>query len=508
MKLTPFEELKRDLSFRKFGFRQIGATVILAMIVLVFVFFGYSAQDSLGGGFVLQINGVLVSPLEYERESARIEQMYSSLLKQFGGAGGQQRDFIKSQVVENLVNQEISYQAAKKLGIHISSNEIVKAITQDFSVFQENGRFQRERYEGLLRANKWSPHDFEKNIRKEKTVTRLRHLAEFALLPSDFELKKEQTLTEKQKNLEYISWDLAQWSQKVQVTSSELESFLKDPQVQEKVQKEFELKKETLGQKEQVRARHILVKIEGDSLEAQEKALAQIKKIQGLLTSSQSFASVAQKYSEDEGSKAKGGDLDFFAKGAMVPEFEEYAFSAPLKKMSEPIKSQFGYHLIEVTDKKPARPAELKDHEKSLAKELWARDQYDIQLKSLEEALSAKDFSKVESIIQKWGMKWEETGFFTLADDQAGSLQSSVAVEKAWELSSDKPYLAQLVRDGGYVYLMRFKAEQNQSKKEGDSGAVTGRSLAQAKSGELLGRYFQEYRKNSKVIQNSQIIKD
>jgi len=94
---------------------------------------------------------------------------------------------------------------------------------------------------------------------------------------------------------------------------------------------------ETPGTEEQVWARHILV--------VDERALGIVR---SLIASGWDFAEIARKYSTDTGSGANGGDLGWFGKGAMVPEFEETAFSLEIGEISEPVKSQFGYHIIQV----------------------------------------------------------------------------------------------------------------------------------------------------------------
>ena len=70
---------------------------------------------------------------------------------------------------------------------------------------------------------------------------------------------------------------------------------------------------------------------------------------------------MAKDVSLDPGSKGKGGDLGFFSRGQMVPEFEQVAFSLPAGKVSPPVKTQFGYHLIKVTKKKEGKPQEYEE---------------------------------------------------------------------------------------------------------------------------------------------------
>ncbi len=104
----------------------------------------------------------------------------------------------------------------------------------------------------------------------------------------------------------------------------------------------------TLDTAEQVRARHILV------ADAKTAATVEAK-----LKAGGDFAALAKQYSTDPSSKEKGGELGFFAKGQMVPAFQSAAFSQKINEIGPPVKSPFGYHIIEVEEKKPAQVATL-----------------------------------------------------------------------------------------------------------------------------------------------------
>jgi foldase protein PrsA len=99
---------------------------------------------------------------------------------------------------------------------------------------------------------------------------------------------------------------------------------------------------------EEVQARHILV-----------TNLATANKVEAALKSGQSFAAVAKQYSTDPGSKDKGGELGFFRRGQMVPAFDKVAFTLPINEISPPVKSPFGYHIIQVEARHPAEKASL-----------------------------------------------------------------------------------------------------------------------------------------------------
>ncbi len=152
-------------------------------------------------------------------------------------------------------------------------------------------------------------------------------------------------------------------SDKAKVTNKELKEY-------------YEKHKSEFMQPEQVRARHILIKVPAGADkkkwdEARKKALD----IRARLLKGESFAKLAQKYSDDPGSKARGGDLGYFGKGRMVPEFEKAAFSLKKGEISQPVKTTFGYHIIKVEDKKPARQRSFKEVEQQIRQKLLRQKQ-------------------------------------------------------------------------------------------------------------------------------------
>jgi foldase protein PrsA len=110
----------------------------------------------------------------------------------------------------------------------------------------------------------------------------------------------------------------------------------------------FEKNHTSFDKPEQVTARHILV-----------PNLAMANQVEADLKSGQSFAYLAKKYSTDPGSKDKGGELGSFRRGQMVPAFDKYAFSAPIGQISPPIRSPFGYHIIQVESRTPGQKGTL-----------------------------------------------------------------------------------------------------------------------------------------------------
>jgi foldase protein PrsA len=123
----------------------------------------------------------------------------------------------------------------------------------------------------------------------------------------------------------------------------------------DQIKEYFEANKDSFAQAEQVEASHILVEDEETAEEVKDK-----------LADGGDFAELAKEYSTDTSNAESGGELGFFAKGEMVAEFDEKAFAMKAGEISEPVKTEFGYHIINVTDKKAAKEAVLEDHKEEV----------------------------------------------------------------------------------------------------------------------------------------------
>ncbi|MCM3573369.1 MULTISPECIES: peptidylprolyl isomerase [Mesobacillus] len=165
----------------------------------------------------------------------------------------------------------------------------------------------------------------------------------------------------------------------------ELKEVLKDQLLMEKAAlkdvkvSEDEVKKRYEEYKPEIKASHILVEDEKTAQEVKKK-----------LEEGAKFEDLAKEYSQDPGSAAQGGDLGFFGPGKMVPEFEEAAYALEVNKISEPVQSQHGFHIIKVTEKKEKESYEEMKDELEYELKLAQLDQNKIQ-EVLKRELEAAD---------------------------------------------------------------------------------------------------------------------
>jgi foldase protein PrsA len=129
---------------------------------------------------------------------------------------------------------------------------------------------------------------------------------------------------------------------------------------EEEIKTYFDENKETFDTKEQVKASHILVADEATAKEVKKK-----------ISAGADFAELAKEYSTDTATSEKGGDLGYFERGTMATEFDEMAFTLEKNVISDPVKTDYGYHIIKVEDKKAAAPAVYEDHVEEIKDTLY-----------------------------------------------------------------------------------------------------------------------------------------
>jgi peptidyl-prolyl cis-trans isomerase C len=248
------------------------------------------------------VNGVVITQKELAKELDFHLQRFS---RQGVQLSKEQMDNLKNKVLENLIDREILYQESQKAGIKVDNNKI----NEELSAVKK--RFpNKDEYKKALSAMKISENDIKKPIKEKLAISEL----------IDMKITK-----------------------KIVVTDKETKAF-------------YDNHPDLFKQPEQVKASHILIKVEaGADQQKKSQAMEKIKKIQKELKGGQDFAKLAKKYSEDKGSSANGGDLGYFARGQMVKPFEDAAFGLKPNEVSDIVETRFGYHLIKVYGKKPGK---------------------------------------------------------------------------------------------------------------------------------------------------------
>jgi len=494
MSYSMAERLRRQVSAKSFT-----AMMLFGAIILVFVFFGFSGRLGGGGiGAAAQVNDTLISVASMQSAENNLRQIYGEVF-------GNDAFRLRTEALRSLIDRELMSQAARKSGIVVTDGEIREAITKDVPVFQDKGQFQKDYYLRYLDMTHQTPRDFENTIRQQQEAQRVRHLFEVAGAVTGLEAQKLSELKAYKMNVQFVKLDNNDLLKNIKVSDAEAEKALADAEFLKKAQNYFNEHKMDYTTEEQVRAQHILLMTKPNgSAEDEQKVLAKIEDIKKKAETTD-FGKLAAQYSEDPGSKTKKGDLGFFGHDKMVKEFSDTAFGAPIGKVVGPVKTQFGYHLIKVTEKKAGEVANFDKQKVSVAQKLLAQEKLSAQMKNLEEAVSKGDETALDADLKNINAKWDETGTFDLSQDSAPKIGSPVANNALNELSTEQKLLKRIVRDGDEKYIFKLKEAKMETPVPLDPMT---KSMTEAyRTNGLFGAWLGDFKKISKVEVNNSILK-
>ncbi|MFH1935051.1 MAG: SurA N-terminal domain-containing protein, partial [Pseudomonadota bacterium] len=368
--------------------------VLIGIIALVFVFyFGYSftAKEGLK---IAYVNGELISGMEYQKAYwdllEALRRQYKdvwndNLIKVFD---------LKNRALDNLINQKLISQEARKIGLDVTESEIQQAI-MDYPAFQIDGQFDIRRYRGLLNQNRMKPEDFEEGMAKELLDGKLQQFLLTFMPVTDQEVLDYYTHTNEKIKISLVQFKPEKFKKSIEPDQASLETFFEERRegyrVPEKVklayllidpdtfkdkvvikdreiEEYYEYNIDTFLQPKEVKARHILLKLGQDAAEEEEKKVREkATKVLEEARKGNDFATLAKKYSEGP-TKSEGGDLGYFTAGRMVKPFEDTAFKMKKGEISDLVRTRFGYHIIKVEDVKEARTKALDEVRDQISK--------------------------------------------------------------------------------------------------------------------------------------------
>ena len=471
--------------------KRATAMLFFGAIVLVFVFFGMTPDQMglSGGGIIAQVNDSTISVIDLRDAVQRMEQ-------RFGGAGSGLREFIQNQALESLIDREILFQGSVSEGLRVTDEEILDVIV-NIPAFQEEGRFQRSFYENYLKGSKQTAGKFESEIKKDVIGNRLRMALQASLVPIDAEVARERQLTSTQVNIEFIEFTENGLIDKEKAALK----AVADPEILGQVEAYYKQNTVEFSEKEKVHGQHVLIKFAPGDAAAESGAKKKIEEISRRLEK-EDFAKVAKETSQDQGSSVKGGDLGYFERGQMVKAFEDVAFSLPVGKISEPVKSEFGYHLIKVLDHKQAQVQPLDQVKDMIAQKLKARQIVTAKMNSLRAGLKDKKNDEIQKFVKDYDLKWSETGAFPLSAAEIPKIgENEDLLVAAFRLQKKDEVTDRIYLVNGKNILARLKSNEAAAKPTVDR-AKTIDELNQEKSYEVLRYLRDEWKKVAKIYRN------
>jgi peptidyl-prolyl cis-trans isomerase D len=392
--------------FREFANRKIVKWIFAIFLVIPFGLFGidFYFRTPTGGDTIATVGRTRIGAADFDQALRRQADIYR---QQFRGQFDQSimdNPEIRGAVLDRLIDERLLSLGSERAGIRLSDRQLAERIVSD-PTFQVDGKFSKERYEAIARANGLSAAGLDERLREQFREERFRNaIVDTAFVPTST-LDAFIRLSEQTRDVAVVNLTPDQYMAKVKVTPEQvkayyaahapefttpeqakvdyielsLDTLAAQSQVtpeQVKQAYEQELQAGKWGRPEERRASHILISVKPDAKEPEKKAaLARAQEIAAAVRKNpKSFAEVAKKDSQDPGSGAQGGDLGFFARGAMVKPFEDAVFGAKKGDILGPVQSDFGYHVILVTDIKPANVKSLAEATPELEAALKKQD--------------------------------------------------------------------------------------------------------------------------------------
>ena len=383
--------------------KKIMQILLIILIFPSFVLFGIDGYKRFQshGDVVATVNGVEISKDEWEQSHKNeVTRMRTSMpnmdVSMFDSPA------MKYGVLERMVQSRVLESSAKKLNLKVSDQRVAQAIAGIeglAGIKKSDGTLDIEKYKQLLASQGMTPEIFENRMRGEVAMRQVvngvtqssvtfpaqidvaldsfyqqREIQVAIFSASDylaqskpgdediskfFEAHKDEYRTAESADIEYVVLSLDAIEKSITPSEADLKTY-------------FEQNQASLAAKEERRASHILINApssmnDTDKAKAKEKALALLDTLK---KTPSTFADLAKKNSQDAGSAVKGGDLGFFAKGAMVKPFEDAAYALKKGEISGLVQSEFGFHIIQLTDIKSASSSDLNQMRPVLEKEL------------------------------------------------------------------------------------------------------------------------------------------
>ncbi len=470
--------------------------IILGMICIVFVFmsdanFGGSSGNS---GYAASVNDKIISITELKMATDQVIRVNSMFYGKDYGNTLEQRQQATMQALQSLVSQELMAQAATKSGLHVTKDELVHTILS-LPYFQQNGVFNKDAYDYFLRNQRMTAAQFEGQLRKELAESKVNDLFRRSIVESSLQKKKEEEAGSVLLQVKYISINKNLLATSATASQTQVQSIANDKEMETKLKDLYALNQKLYQQEEKVKVSHILIQPKDDNWDAAKEEIEKVRKE----TTPQNFASIAKKYSTDPGSKDEGGNLGYISKGAMVKEFENAAFQLDTGSVSQPVRTEFGYHLLLVQDKKEAKTTSFEEAKLALA-ERWVKEQQvESTIKKLDGFLKEENASEAEKLISSLKLKWVESAKFDLAAENLGPLsQVNGFVEESLKLTTNKPYVNKVLQNGHDYYVVKFGAREKAKKQD----LVKPEGPQNMQSQMVIRKWLQALRESAKIEAN------
>lgn len=426
---------------------------ILGLIGFTFIFWGVDFGLTGAATFAAKVNGEDVPIAEFDRELQARQNQYQAIYR--AELPEEVRRQLRTAVIEDLVREEALKQRVESQRYRASDARVTQSI-RDIAAFQIDGEFSIDVYRGQLANAGYSPAGFEALQRASLELGDLQRGIVDSTFLTPAEFRRYIELNNQRRELAYAQFEVEAFASGITIDDAAITQRYENNQAsyqtaetvdleyvelaladiaatvevtEEDLRKAYEEERERFETQEERHARHILIEVpEGQ----EEAARATADSVLARLNNGEDFAAVAAEVSADTGTKTQGGDLGWISRGTLEGPFEDALFALEVGGVSEPVRTDFGLHIIRLDEVRAGELQPFEDVREELAAETRTRlaeNEFYDQANALGDAAFNAD-DELASVASETGLPLKTLMGFPRTGD-AGVFDNSAAVVQA-----------------------------------------------------------------------------
>ncbi|SMM97983.1 Peptidyl-prolyl cis-trans isomerase PpiD [uncultured Candidatus Thioglobus sp.] len=452
------------------------AYLVIGLITVPFALFGISEYFTGSENIIVaDIDGDQISKqVFFQKFTPRKRQLQKELAENYTD---ESEISLKKSTISSIIDEHLLKRMAEQMGYVTTPLELQVFIKAN-DAFKVDEKFSLERYKQLLRLNGYTSAKYELEQVERLNQEQIKYNFSDSAFTTPSALKRMQALNDQQRKFSYIMLNAKDYLDETKVDPESIAAFFKenkqtffDPQKikvdfielsSDNIAKNIKVDEEALlslyedekgrfVEEEERQAQHIL-------LESEELANTLVERLQ----KGEDFDKLAAEYSQDTTSKDKGGDLGFFGLGVMVPEFETKVFVMNEGDMSEPIKSEFGYHIIKLNKIKASTTKPFESVRDELS-EIYIERATQKEIYNLTEQLANFAYeTSLEDAAEQTGLKLETSEFFAQDTKKYDTKFIAAAYSDTVLNKAENSELIEVTKDKFMVLRVNDKQPQRQ----------------------------------------------
>jgi peptidyl-prolyl cis-trans isomerase D len=394
---------------------------LLAIIAVFILYFGPGSFSKGQGGcgatastHAALVNGKPIPGAEFERQVGSLLRLYQQQTGQPVTREMAELLGVRKVALDNLVNRELVVQEAARRGMVVTDDEITRTV-HETPAFQAGGQFQYALYERATRSSYGSAARYEALLREDLLHQKMLAALRETVKVSDAEIREAFEAERDRANVAYLRVPLAKVRASVRPSETELRSFAAGSAA--RIEQFYRENASRYDTRKRVRARHVLARVAPDApAEAAEAARRRVEEAAERVRRGEDFGKVASEVSEDENTKARGGELGFLTEALLEKPFADAAFALGPGQISEPVRTTTGWHLVQVEEVIEPKTIPLDEVRLDIAREIFVNDRAaELAARLAREALAAARSGRRGPVsIGSEKVAWEESGSFSV----------------------------------------------------------------------------------------------